>query len=215
MPPFTFGSQIVAFSVVLSLAAGQTCDQPLRIYLALHLTRITLSLPRQSSNFSLVTNLNSIFNAAVSIYAALVPPVPSRRDTAAIIAAQEANRRIGSPRLDLRLRKISDLLALASVVLFILANVWIFSSTQCDRSSPLLYYGALSAIIISYLYVAEVCSPSSFLVVTYSNSLVIGGIHNPGRHIPSPDRDRSSFLKTSFLSRSPYFLLTMDGCRRF
>lgn len=150
-------AQIVAFSVILAKAsaAQETCEQPLRIYLALHLTRISLSLPRQSNFLSLVTESKLMLRVVVSIYAGLVPPVPSRHDTAAIIAAQEANRRIGSPRLDLRLRKISDLLALASVILFILANVWVFSST-CDRNAPLLYYGALAALIISYLYVAEV-----------------------------------------------------------
>lgn len=160
VPPFTINSRL-SHSPSFSLSPPGKPAINHYGYISHFISLVSPSPCHVSLHFPLLGNQVETHPClTVSIYAALVPPVPSRRDTAAIIAAHESARRIGSPRLDLRLRKISDLLSLASIVLFILANVWIFSS-QCDRTSPLLYYGALSALIISYCYVAEV-SFSSF-----------------------------------------------------
>lgn len=44
----------------------------------------------------------------------------------------------------------------SSLVLFILANWWFFSSSTCHATSPRLYFTTLAGLIISWIYVCEV-----------------------------------------------------------
>lgn len=136
-------SQIITFIVILSLSSHskETCSQPLQLYLILSTIRIGVNFP-------------------LSLYINLVPPRPSRRATELERERLRASRRIGSESTDRRIRRLSDLLSLSSLILFILGNYWIFSTSHCEVTAPKLFYTTITALVISYLYAAEI-----FLIV--------------------------------------------------
>lgn len=80
-------AQVIAFAVVLGVSASDTCDKPLRMYLAVHLVRSALAYP-------------------LSFYASLLPPAPRGHDAESEErrAARERNRVIGSERWDGRVK---------------------------------------------------------------------------------------------------------------
>ena len=42
------------------------------------------------------------------------------------------------------------------VVWFLVGNIWYFGSKTCRSTNPEVYYGTLSALILYYIYVAEI-----------------------------------------------------------
>jgi len=50
-----------------------------------------------------------------------------------------------------RLQSVIDFLG---VVWFVFGNWWLFSSTQCKDTSPILYYGSWTFIIIGYFFIS-------------------------------------------------------------
>ncbi|GAA5823667.1 hypothetical protein JCM11251_000718 [Rhodosporidiobolus azoricus] len=129
-------AQIVAFIVVLALTYHDPCDKPLALYLVLMTVRIALFLP-----ISFWQSINAR---------------PRRNATAEQREAWERNRPFGSVRLDNNVRRLSDLLSLASIVLFFFGNYWIISQRTCDATAPVLYKTALAALILSWIVTLEV-----------------------------------------------------------
>jgi hypothetical protein len=58
--------------------------------------------------------------------------------------------------MDRRVRKLADLVSILSFVLFLFGNYWLISEDTCHVTAPVLYKGALAALILSWLWTAEI-----------------------------------------------------------
>ncbi|TNY18414.1 hypothetical protein DMC30DRAFT_355562 [Rhodotorula diobovata] len=130
-------AQIIAFSVILGMHYSDQCDTPLAPYLVMVIVRIAAAFPPY-------------------FWLTISPPRPNRRDPDAVRAALAQNRHVGSLAIDHRVRRVADLISVYSVVLFVLGNWWVISATSCQADSPTLYRGAVAALVLSWLYVAEI-----------------------------------------------------------
>ncbi|KAI5479184.1 hypothetical protein MNV49_004045 [Pseudohyphozyma bogoriensis] len=130
-------AQLVAFAVVSGISAHDRCDKPLRGYLIATAVRLGIAVP-------------------LTLYTHLAPPRPRRGDPIERVRQAEANRRWGSLALDRRVRKWSDFSTMAALALFIVGNIFYFSSETCKVTSPRIWYTSLAALILSYLYVIEI-----------------------------------------------------------
>ncbi|KAK0554125.1 hypothetical protein OC846_002214 [Tilletia horrida] len=112
------------------------------VFLSLHITRVAINLP-------------------VDLYLSLSPHRSNRarRPGAEGLQARERTRAIGSLMLDRRIAKVSDFLALAHVVLFIVGNYTLYSSSECakapSRSVP-LFWTTFAFLAIDYLSIVEI-----------------------------------------------------------
>ncbi|GAA5986991.1 hypothetical protein JCM10908_000983 [Rhodotorula pacifica] len=129
-------AQLIAWTVVLALDFHAPCDRPLALYLLLTCVRIAIAFP-------------------LAYYNAVTPPALRRSADEETRIASEAGRLVGSADLDRRVRFIGDVVALASFILFIVGNFWVVSTDSCSRDSPTLYNAALAALILSWLWTAE------------------------------------------------------------
>lgn len=129
--------QVVAWAVILALYGNDPCDSPARAYLVLTCIRHGLSIP-------------------LSIYNTLIPQRPRRTDSAEQIAEQERSRRVGSPALDARTRSFAELLNVYALAVFCLGNWWYFNSSTCSVTAPALYSSMLAALILSWIYCAQI-----------------------------------------------------------
>ncbi|GAA5892451.1 uncharacterized protein JCM6883_007362 [Sporobolomyces salmoneus] len=127
--------QVIAFIVILATSYRKPCDQNLGLYLILLIVRIALSFP------------TALWSA--------ISPRHSRRDPPERRDELERNRLIGNQRIDHRLKKLSDLVSLYGLIIFPLGNIWLISSNTCSATNPILYKGALAAVILSWLWILE------------------------------------------------------------
>ncbi|KAJ3313812.1 hypothetical protein HDU76_002546 [Blyttiomyces sp. JEL0837] len=117
-------AEIVTTSFVLFIAHGSTCDRPLDLYLSVYVVRVAICLP-------------------LVIYQYLHPS----EDTG-----------FGTPRPDIRINHaISQWVDRAKWTLdafgtiwFVVGNWWVFTTTECSKTSPLIFY--LSVIFITMGY---------------------------------------------------------------
>ncbi|POY73579.1 hypothetical protein BMF94_3112 [Rhodotorula taiwanensis] len=129
-------AQLIAWTVILALYYHAPCDRPLALYLLLTTVRIAISFP-------------------LSYYCAITPrPLRRGADEEARLAS-EASRLVGSALMDQRIRFLSDLVSIASFILFIVGNFWMVSSSTCSATAPHLYNAALAALVLSWLWTAE------------------------------------------------------------
>lgn len=119
---------------MLALTKGEKCDKPLRAFLFFNVVRLGVQLP-------------------LSTYSYLTPPRPPRSQPD---GSQISERRWGSTRGDRWAKRIHDFSTLSAVAVFLLGNISYFSSKTCKADSPRLWYSALAALILSYLWIAEV-----------------------------------------------------------
>lgn len=98
------------------------------------------------------------FSIRPPIQAALwsaIAPRHSRRDTPERREELERNRLVGNHHIDRRIRKASDLVSLYGLIVFLVGNIWLISSNTCSATNPVLYKGALAAVILSWLWILE------------------------------------------------------------
>ena len=112
------------------------------IYLLLHIIRLALSIPCE-------------------LYLGLSPhrSQAARRAGPEVRARLERDRPVGSLYWDLKISKISDMLGFAALVLFIVGNYVVYSSTECSKppaDSVPLFWSALTSLIISYMAILQV-----------------------------------------------------------
>ncbi|BGP31334.1 hypothetical protein JCM10296v2_003098 [Rhodotorula toruloides] len=129
-------AQLVAWIVILAMHYHNPCDKPLAPYLVMVTVRIFVAFP-------------------LSFYNAVTPCLPTRRDNDTTRAVLEANRRIGSPTLDRRVRWAGDLVSILGLVLLVAGSFWLGSSKTCQMTAPALYKSAVAALILSWLWMAE------------------------------------------------------------
>ncbi|BGO90861.1 hypothetical protein NBRC10512_002390 [Rhodotorula toruloides] len=129
-------AQLVAWIVILAMHYHDPCDKPLAPYLVMVTVRIFVAFP-------------------LSFYNAVTPRLPTRRDNDTTRAVLEANRRIGSPILDRRVRWAGDLVSILGLVLLVAGSFWLGSSKTCQMTAPALYKSAVAALILSWLWMAE------------------------------------------------------------
>ncbi|KAK0559839.1 hypothetical protein OC844_004135 [Tilletia horrida] len=112
------------------------------VFLCLHIARVAINFP-------------------ADIYLSLSPHRSNRarRPGADGLEARERNRVMGSIDLDRRVAKISDLLAFAHVVLFVVGNYTLYSSSECAKppaESIPLFWTTFSFLAIDYLSIIEI-----------------------------------------------------------
>lgn len=83
------------------------------------------------------------------------------------------------------MRRVADLISVYSVVLFVLGNWWVISATSCQADSPTLYRGAVAALVLSWLYVAEILVWAVLVIFFLPFVLVSAGLCA----FPPPDRE--------------------------
>ncbi|BGP47355.1 hypothetical protein JCM10450v2_003207 [Rhodotorula kratochvilovae] len=149
-------TQVVAFIVILAGHYSDECDSPLGAYLIMVIVRISFAYP-------------PYFWLTIS-----PPRPPARRDSDdETRAAIDRNRHVGTLAIDHRVRRLSDLVSVYALVLFILGNVWVAGARTCSATAPTLYKGALAALILSWIYIAEVLV-WSLLIIFCLPFLLIG-----------------------------------------
>ncbi|BGP54842.1 hypothetical protein JCM8202_003348 [Rhodotorula sphaerocarpa] len=129
-------AQLIAYVVVLALFFHAPCDRPLGLYLVLTCVRIVVAFP-------------------LAYYTAVTPRPLRRNADEEARAASEASRLVGNASLDARVRFVSDLVSVASFILFIVGNFWMVSSETCSTTAPNLYNTALAALIFSWIWTTE------------------------------------------------------------
>lgn len=144
-------AQLVVGIVVLSLPGSKgdgpstvdTCNsQGMFVYLTLHIIRAGFSIP-------------------VDFYLGLSPHrTPSaRRIGSEGQMDRERNRTIGSLTLDRKLSRVSDLLGLCHVVLFIVGNYVVWTNIACNNSSSKsrpLWIACVCMLSVTYTIIFEV-----------------------------------------------------------
>ncbi|BGP23975.1 hypothetical protein JCM10295v2_002876 [Rhodotorula toruloides] len=129
-------AQLVAYIAIVALHYHDRCDKPLAPYLVMVTVRIFVAFP-------------------LSFYNAVTPRPPTRRDDQTTRAVLEANRRIGSPTLDRSVRCAGDIVSILGLVLLGFGSFWLGSSKTCQITAPALYKSAVAALILSWLWMAE------------------------------------------------------------
>ncbi|GAA6058871.1 hypothetical protein JCM10212_002815 [Sporobolomyces blumeae] len=132
---FVGGAQVIAYIVVLALEYRRPCDRPLGLYLILLTVRISLSFP-------------------TAVWSSIMPH-PTRRDSDERREQLERNRLLGNREIDHNVRRISDLISLFSLVVFVLGNLWVIAADTCPTTAPVLYKTALAALILSWIWTLE------------------------------------------------------------
>ena len=135
------------------------CDVPLGPYLVMVIVRIVCAYPRAStlSRSAPYDRADPLEPApAAYFWLTISPPRPDRRNPDAVRAALAQSRHVGTLAIDHRVRRVADLISIYSVVVFVLGNWWVITSTSCAADSPTLYRGAVAALVFSWLYVAEI-----------------------------------------------------------
>jgi len=176
------GGQVIAFIVILATSYKGYCDQNLKLYLILLIVRISLAFPSESRNstlsiFALLTNDLS----TAALWTAITPR-HSRRDTPERREELERSRLLGSQRIDRRVKKLSDLVSLYGLIVFLVGNIWIISSDTCSSTNPTLWKGALAGLIISWVWILEffiLCA----IAVLFLPILIVSVISFP--HLPT------------------------------
>ncbi|KAM0748319.1 hypothetical protein T439DRAFT_328300 [Meredithblackwellia eburnea MCA 4105] len=163
-------AQIVVFIVILALSASrhESCDKGsmLRVCLILTIVRLAWSLP-------------------LNAYTAIVPQAMRRTSSAEARQALEARRVVGSPSLDIRIRKLYDLASAFAFGVFITLNIVTLSPSTCKAQAPLLYNASLTALVFSYIYAAEMIFLC--IAVIFFLPLALIGIRLFGWGEKSPD----------------------------
>ncbi|GAA5850355.1 hypothetical protein JCM9279_006540 [Rhodotorula babjevae] len=147
-------AQVVAFTVICGTSYHDQCDVPLGPYLVMVIVRIVCAYPPY-------------------FWLTLAPPRPDRRNPDAVRAALAQSRHVGTLAIDHRVRRLADLISIYSVVVFVLGNWWVITSTSCPADSPTLYRGAVAALVFSWLYVAEILVWAT-LVIFFLPFVLIG-----------------------------------------
>ncbi|GAA6041887.1 hypothetical protein JCM8097_004532 [Rhodosporidiobolus ruineniae] len=130
-------AQIVSFIVILALAYTKPCDRPLGPYLIMIIVRLAVAFPIS-------------FWQSISARPRGAGTTPRQREE------WEQNRPLGSETVDRQVRRFSDFVSLLSLVLFFLGNYWLISENTCHISNPILYKGALAALILQWLWTTEI-----------------------------------------------------------
>ncbi|GAC97559.1 zinc finger containing protein [Pseudozyma hubeiensis SY62] len=154
-------AQIIAFIPVLALPGsrrvspshetGRVCDpDSLFNYLVVHIIRLALDIP-------------------VELYLGLSPHRTrrGRRASPEARAIAERDRPLGSEYLDMKVGKISTLLGIASLVIFVVGNAIVYSSTECSHKpaeAVALFWTALASLIVVYIFIFEI-AVLAFLIV--------------------------------------------------
>ncbi|PWY99601.1 hypothetical protein BCV70DRAFT_206618 [Testicularia cyperi] len=162
-------AQIIAFIPILALPSshrispsheeGRICDpDSLFKYLVVHVVRLALSIP-------------------VELYLGLSPHRTRQGNRAGpeARARAEQNRPLGSQYLDHKIGKISDLLGIASLVIFFVGNAIVYSATECSQrpaESRPLFWAAVTSLIVVYLVIIEVAI-LAFLIVCALPLLIV------------------------------------------
>ncbi|GAA5866542.1 hypothetical protein JCM8547_005449 [Rhodosporidiobolus lusitaniae] len=146
-------AELVSLIVILALTYHDPCDRPLAPYLVMVCVRLALAFP-------------------ISTYQHLNAP-PGRNASAEMRQAWEHTRRTGNARMDHRVTRIRDLISLLSLILFLFGNYWLITEDTCHTTAPVLYKGALAALILSWLWTAEVLL-YIFLVLFFLPFFLIG-----------------------------------------
>ncbi|GAA5975176.1 hypothetical protein JCM11641_004380 [Rhodosporidiobolus odoratus] len=128
--------ELVALIVILALTYHDTCDRPLAPYLVMVCVRLVVQFPL---SYWLSINVRPGSRAT-----------PEQRD------AWERNRLVGNFKIDRRVKLFNDLIAMLSLVLFFCGNYWLISERTCHETAPVLYKTALAALILSWLWTAEI-----------------------------------------------------------
>ncbi|KAE8243718.1 hypothetical protein A4X13_0g6979, partial [Tilletia indica] len=127
-----------------SIASDNSICQPsaMLVFLSLHIVRVAINLP-------------------ADLYLSMSPHRSNRarRPGAVGLEAREQTRTIGNIFLDRRIARFSDFLAFGHVVLFIVGNYTLYSSSECAtspaRSVP-LFWTVFSFLAIDYLSIIEI-----------------------------------------------------------
>ncbi|KDN47327.1 hypothetical protein K437DRAFT_223154 [Tilletiaria anomala UBC 951] len=144
--PTSLGDSFAADRSGINGGAGggdPTCDpEPLFAWLFLHMLRVTVALP-------------------LDVYLGLSPHRTSRarRPNAQGLEERERARTFGSLLLDRKISKISDLINIVHLVLFIVGNHIVYSNTECSRApadSVPLFWTSFSMLCITYLIILEI-----------------------------------------------------------
>lgn len=107
----------------------------MKLYLVLLVVRIALSFP-------------------TALWSAITPH-PSRRDSPERRQELERARLVGNDRIDHRVKKLSEIVSLYGLIVFLVGNIWVISSNTCSTTNPTLYRGALAAVVLSWLWILE------------------------------------------------------------
>ncbi|GAA6053869.1 hypothetical protein JCM3770_004756 [Rhodotorula araucariae] len=148
-------AQVVAFIAILAGHYHDQCDKPLGTYLVMVIVRIAFAYP-------------PYFWLTIS-----PPRPPARRNSDETRAAIDRNRHIGTLAIDHRVRRLSDFVSVYALALFILGNVWVADARTCAETAPVLYKAALAALILSWVYLAEILV-WAILVIFFLPFLLIG-----------------------------------------
>ncbi|KAI9012464.1 hypothetical protein DFJ74DRAFT_591708, partial [Hyaloraphidium curvatum] len=116
-------AQFAACVAVLAVSAGQQCDSPLRLFIVLHVVRVT----------------------AVSPLVAWRMTHPARGREGLSEADRERERWIGG-----WVDRWGSALDLFATLWFVIGNWWLFTSTTCSETSPAVYYTSLALVVFGY-----------------------------------------------------------------
>ncbi|KAI7848327.1 hypothetical protein BDC45DRAFT_319484 [Circinella umbellata] len=162
-------SQLVSIVTVLVISRNQYCDKPLNVFLIVYLIRSVVNLPLvlyhhlRSSNNNNSSNTQgeqqrptttSAQDASAANSTSTSSSLPSTQSSSP--SSPPAIAEINTPAGSLRrgwTDRIKSLLDMFGIVWFIIGNYFLFTSGQCIREAPSLFYTTLVWILLGYLLV--------------------------------------------------------------
>ncbi|TPX31097.1 hypothetical protein SmJEL517_g05487 [Synchytrium microbalum] len=157
---FMSATQLLSSIVVLALSAGDTCDQPLRLFISVYMVRV-------------------IFVYPLTIYQHLHPA--HRRQN----VPERTPRELYTMTVVDRIKSTADLFGM---LWFVIGNWFIFSSVSCYRTSPTQFYLSLAFLVLGYFIITLplfLCGAVIFclpLVITVMRVLRIADPTSPDAH---------------------------------
>ncbi|PWN42080.1 hypothetical protein IE81DRAFT_366964 [Ceraceosorus guamensis] len=133
-------------------APGSLCDpESMYVFLLLHTFRVLFCIP-------------------IDLYLGLSPhrtPAARRNRSAEARAQREANRTFGNLALDAKASRLSDLLGLSHIGIWLYGNYAVWTSLECSHrpaDSVVLWWSSLTFLSITYIIILEVALLISLVV---------------------------------------------------
>ncbi|KAI8148243.1 hypothetical protein BJV82DRAFT_709089 [Fennellomyces sp. T-0311] len=149
-------AQLVSIITVLVISRNQYCDRPLDVFLIVYLVRSVVNSPLVLYHNLRPTNQQQqssppAASSSSSSESVSSPPSPTTAPDSSN-ATQTTTNTARTPRREWTDR-VKSLLDIFGVVWFIIGNYFLFTSGQCVREAPSLFYTALVWILLGYLLV--------------------------------------------------------------
>ncbi|MBW0508617.1 hypothetical protein O181_048332 [Austropuccinia psidii MF-1] len=183
-------SKFITFIIILIISKNQSCDQPLRLYIFIHLIHTTICFPCAFYLASIPLNQTSQSQSSNHQSQSTIPQSQS-----------QSNSLINnnSPKIFHYIRAIHHFACLTTIFWFFLGNFYVFQTSTCQHTSKPVFYTSLIILIFNYFYFLSIVLV--VLAVTFCLPITLLGLQIFGTSLNS--QDTIGPLKKSEIQKIP------------